>query len=132
MFNAEADTFRMFLFHEVAQTNVKAFRLEHSNAFEMREVIDEIDDRWLQLAFNFLSQISSVKLSYEIKMRDVISNEMASTFNSETTSGMAGIIGHIITASHSTQSKEGYWLLHHINALNGRGWVTITLYAMRL
>jgi hypothetical protein len=29
--------------------------------------------------------------------------KMASTFNSETISGMAGIIGHIITASHSTQ-----------------------------
>lgn len=47
MFNAEADTFRMSLFHEVTQTKVKAFRLKHSNAFAMREVIDEVGDRWL-------------------------------------------------------------------------------------
>lgn len=64
-------------------------------------------------------------------MRDV-SDEMASTFNSETKSGMAGIIGHIITHHHSTQSKEGYWLLHHIYALDGEGWVISTLYATRI
>jgi hypothetical protein len=67
MFNAEANTFRIF--HEVPQNKVKANRLKHSNAFAMREVIDEIGDGWLQRAFNILSQINSVKLSYE--MRDV-------------------------------------------------------------
>lgn len=59
MFNAEADTFRMFLVHKVTQTKVKAVKLYHSDAFTIREVIDEIGDRWQQRPFNFLSQISS-------------------------------------------------------------------------